>query len=150
LENWGWIALTLFAVSMQSVRTAGQRQLTRHLDAVGASMVRFVFGLPFALAYLVIIMLWHDASLPSLNQDFIVFTVIAALMQIIATVLLVYLFTLRNFAVGTTYARIEAVLTAFIGSVFFGELIGAGVWLAVEYGTEFGCRWYAVDKQAVE
>jgi drug/metabolite transporter (DMT)-like permease len=131
MENWGWIALTLFAVLMQSVRTAGQRQLTKHVDAMGATMVRFVFGLPFALIYLGLVMHWQGVSLPPFNQDFIVFTSIAAVLQIIATVLLVYLFSLRNFAVGITYARIEAVLTAIIGSMFFGELIGGGVWLAV-------------------
>ena len=131
MENWGWIALTLFAVTMQSVRTAGQRHLTRHLDAMGATMVRFVFGLPVALIYLGLVMHWHGLSLPSVNQDFVVFTLIAAVTQIIATVLLVYLFSLRNFAVGITYARIETVLTAIVGSLFFGELIGIGVWLAV-------------------
>ncbi len=130
-DQWGWVVLTLFAVAMQSVRTAGQRQLTQHLDAMGATMVRFVFGLPFAAIYLWAVMVWFELSLPSFNQDFLVFTLIAALTQIIATALLVYLFTLRNFAVGVTYARIETVMTAFIGSVFFGEVFGLGVWLSV-------------------
>ena len=51
LPEWSWIAVTLFAVVMQSVRTAGQKQLTAHLDAVSVTLVRFLFGLPFAAAY---------------------------------------------------------------------------------------------------
>ncbi len=131
MDQWGWIALTLFAVVMQSVRTAGQRQLTQHVDAMGATMVRFVFGLPIAVIYLWGVMYLHDLSFPPLNQTFLIYTAISAVLQVVATVLLVYLFSLRNFAVGITYARIETVLTAIIGSIFFGELIGAGVWFAV-------------------
>lgn len=131
MEEWGWIALSLFAVVMQTLRTAAQKQITRHLDAVGATMVRFVFGLPFAVAFLSIVMVQSNLSLPSINQDFVIFTLIAAVLQVVATVLLIYLFSLRNFAVGTTYARTEAFLTALVGSLFFGEVISFGGWAAI-------------------
>jgi drug/metabolite transporter (DMT)-like permease len=46
-------------------------------------------------------------------------------------VLLIYLFSFRNFAVGTTYARTEAFLTAVVGALFFNELINFQGWLAI-------------------
>lgn len=129
--SWAWIAITLFAVMMQTVRTAGQKHLTVHLDAVAATLVRFLFGLPFVLAYLIGVLLWFDAELPPLSVVFLGHTVFAGITQIVATVLLIYLFSLRNFAVGTTYARTEAFLTALFGATLFGEWISVPGWVAI-------------------
>lgn len=116
---------------MQTVRTAGQKQLSAHMNAVAATMVRFVFGLPFAIAYLFFVSLWYQTTLPQTNATFWSFAVIASVTQVVATALLIYLFSLRNFAVGTTYARTEAFLTAFVGALFFSELITLSGWIAI-------------------
>ena len=131
MNEWLWIVLTLFAVSMQTVRTAGQKHLTGHMDAVAATLVRFLFGLPFAIAYLFAVTRWYQVPVPAFNTTFVVFAVIASVAQIVATALLIYLFSLRNFAVGTTYARTEAFLTAVVGALFFGELITWPGWIAI-------------------
>ena len=131
LPSWSWIAFTLFAVVMQTVRTAGQKHLTAHLDAMTVTLVRFLFGLPFVVAYLAIVMLAFDLPGLVFNPTFVVFTVSAAFTQIGATVLLVYLFSLRNFAVGTTYARTESFLTAVLGVTLFGEWIAPLGWAAI-------------------
>ncbi len=131
MATWIWIPITLFAVVMQTVRTAGQKQLTAHLDPIAVTLVRFLFGLPFAAVYLACVAAWSDASLPPLNGTFVVYTALGGVAQIIATVLLIHLFSLRNFAVGTTYARTEAFLTAFIGALFFGEWISIQGWVAI-------------------
>ncbi len=126
-----WIFLTLFAVVMQTLRTAGQKKLSDHMDAVAATLVRFLFGLPFAGIYLFAVWRWHGADLPPTNATFWIFAVIASVTQVVATALLIYLFSLRNFAVGTTYARTEAFLTAFVGALFFGEMITLFGWAAI-------------------
>ncbi len=126
-----WIPITLFAVVMQSVRTAGQKHLTAHLDPIAITLVRFLFGLPFAAIYLACVALWSGTSMPSLNPIFVAYTALGGVAQIVATVLLIYLFSLRNFAVGTTYARTEAFLTAFIGALFFGEWVSFQGWIAI-------------------
>lgn len=131
MASWIWIPITLFAVVMQTVRTAGQKHLTAHLDPLAVTLVRFLFGLPFAAAYLGVVAHWSDTRLPPLNGTFIGYTALGGVAQIIATVLLIYLFSLRNFAVGTTYARTEAFLTAFIGALFFGEWISFQGWTAI-------------------
>jgi drug/metabolite transporter (DMT)-like permease len=131
MASWIWIPITLFAVVMQTVRTAGQKHLTVHLDAISVTLVRFLFGLPFAALYLACVAIGAGKTLPPLNATFIGFTVLGGIAQIVATVLLIYLFSLRNFAVGTTYARTEAFLTAFIGALFFGEWISTQGWVAI-------------------
>lgn len=126
-----WVAWTLLAASMQSVRTAGQKYLTGDVSPFAATMVRYVFGLPFAVGYLVIIAAVHTGSLPPLNPTFLVCGFVAGVLQIVATVLLVHLFTLRHFAVGSTYARTEIIMTAVLGYLFFGSLIEPAGWLAI-------------------
>ncbi len=126
-----WILLTLFAVVMQTVRTAGQKQLSAHMDPMAATLVRFLFGLPFAVVYLLAVSGWYRADMPQTNSTFWVFAVVASVTQVVATALLIHLFSFRNFAVGTTYARTEAFLTALVGAVFFGELITLSGWAAI-------------------
>lgn len=131
MAGWVWIPITLFAVVMQTVRTAGQKHLTGHLDPMAVTLVRFLFGLPFAALYLGFIVSWSGRGLPPFNPTFFAFVVLGGVAQIVATVLLVYLFSLRNFAVGTTYARTEAFLTAFIGVLLFGEWVSLQGWLGI-------------------
>jgi drug/metabolite transporter (DMT)-like permease len=127
----GWVWWTLLAACMQSVRTAGQKHLSGNISAIAATMVRYLFGLPFALAYLAAVIHYRDTPVPELNRTFLVAALLAGLLQIVATVLLVRLFTLRNFAVGSTYVRTEVVLTAIIGFLFFTEDISVPGWIAI-------------------
>lgn len=131
-----WVTWTLLAASMQAVRTAGQKQLTKGITPLAATLVRYLFGLPFALIWLVWITVPYysgagSIGLPVLNATFLVSGFVAGILQIIATVLLIRLFTLRNFAVGSTYIRSEILLTACIGYFFFSELITLIGWLAI-------------------
>jgi len=116
---------------MQSVRTAGQKYLTGHISALGATLVRYLFGLPFAAVYLIWLVHRSDSSLPALNDTFIICALLAGILQIVATILLIRLFTLRNFAVGSTYVRSEIILTAIIGAVLFAEAISLLGWAAI-------------------
>jgi drug/metabolite transporter (DMT)-like permease len=131
MVSWLWIPITLFAVVMQTVRTAGQKHLTVHLNPIAVTLVRFIYGLPFAAIYLACVAGWSDTPLPALNTTFVGFVIFGGVAQIVATVLLIHLFSLRNFAVGTTYARTEAFLTAFVGVLFFGEWVSALGWVAI-------------------
>ena len=122
---------------MQAVRTAGQKQLTSSVTPMSSTLIRYVFGLPFALIYLLYI---TRAELPEVvaaalgNGRFIVFALAAAVAQIIATVLLVRLFSFRNFTVGTSLAKTEAVQAAVFGTVLFGMPLSLFGWLAVAIG----------------
>jgi drug/metabolite transporter (DMT)-like permease len=126
-----WIFWSLLAASMQAVRTAGQKYLIAEISPLGATLVRFLFGLPFAIAYVTWLSAERDFVLPDWNIRFLVFGVMAGLLQIIATVLLIRLFTLRNFAVGSCYIRTEVLITAIVGLLLFGELVSLLGWVAI-------------------
>jgi drug/metabolite transporter (DMT)-like permease len=129
--SWLWIPLTLGAAAMQTVRTAGQKRLSEDVSNLMATLTRFLFGLPFALAYLGALMVLQGWAPPPIGSEFITFTFIAAVSQIIGTILLIHMFSYRNFTVGTAYARTESFLTAVLGALFFSEIISLPGWLAI-------------------
>ena len=48
-----WAVFTLIAAAAQTARNAMQRELTTSLGTVGATHVRFLFGFPFAILFLI-------------------------------------------------------------------------------------------------
>ena len=62
--GWLWVVFTLIAAAAQTVRNATQRGLTTTLGTVGATHVRFLFGFPFALVFLIGVMVATGAALP--------------------------------------------------------------------------------------
>ncbi len=132
-----WIAFTILAALMQAVRTAGQKQLTSSVTPMSSTLIRYVFGLPFAIIYLLYITGTDAAAIMTAalsNTRFLTFALAAAVAQIIATVLLVKLFSFRNFTVGTSLAKTEAVQAAVFGTVLFGMPLSMAGWLAVAIG----------------
>ena len=126
-----WVWLSIMAAAAQTARTAGQKHLAGTMSSWSATWVRFLFGLPFVVGYLVVATADRGAPLPIPHPAFFLWCLGTAGSQIIATVLLVHLFSLRNFAVGTSYARTEAFLTALVGASLFGEVIDAAGWIAI-------------------
>jgi drug/metabolite transporter (DMT)-like permease len=131
MDSWTWVYLTLMASTAQAVRTGGQKHLTTHLSPIAVTFVRFLYGLPFAILYFLIIQNHYDKPLPTLSPTFLGFSLAMGMMQIAATALLIHLFSLRNFATGTTYARTEAFLTAIVSALFFNEVIQLQGWFAI-------------------
>jgi drug/metabolite transporter (DMT)-like permease len=120
-----WIPITIAAAFSQNVRSALQKHLKGVLSTSGATLARFVYAAPLAVLYAVGL---HMAGfeLPSPNPTFTIYAMIGGLSQILATALLVSLFSHRNFAVGTAYSKSEALQTAVFGVVILGESISSG------------------------
>ena len=122
-----WIVFTLLAVPMQSVRTAGQKKISEKMSIQATTLVRFLFGLPFAIAYFLVLKNQYQIDSIAVDGGFFMPASLAALAQIIATVCLVKALTLKNFAVATALSKSEAILTAVLGSLLFSaglSLIG--------------------------
>ena len=100
-----WIPITILAAFSQNLRSALQKHLKSRLSTAGATYVRFFYAVPFALIYLAILNQIFDLKMPDPNAEFIFFGILGGITQIIATALLVYLFSFRNFAVGTAYSK---------------------------------------------
>ena len=110
-----WVVFTLAGAAGQTARNAMQRELTPALGALGATLVRFLFGFPFALAFLAILLAWTGSQLPAVNWPFAGWTVLGALTQITATALMLLTMERRSFVVTIAYLKTEPLLVAAMG-----------------------------------
>jgi drug/metabolite transporter (DMT)-like permease len=121
--GWLWAVFTLIAAGAQTVRNATQRGLTATLGTVGATHVRFLFGFPFALVFLVGVMLVLGQKLPQPPPIFWPWVVAGALTQIAATALMLAAMNDRSFVVVYAYIKTEPVQVALFGLVFLGDVV---------------------------
>ncbi|TNF90452.1 MAG: hypothetical protein EP300_02940, partial [Gammaproteobacteria bacterium] len=105
-----WIPLTLAAAFFQNIRSALQKHLKGKLSTLGAAYVRFLYGLPIALVYLLIVLALDPQPLPVINAGFLLYALLGGSCQILFTVFLLWLFSFHNFAVGTTLSKLETVM----------------------------------------
>ena len=87
-----WIPVTITAAFMQNLRSAVQKHLKGRLSTTGATFVRFGFGVPIAVAYVLFLHFGIGLPIPQMNGEFVAYTVLGGITQILATFLLVYLF----------------------------------------------------------
>ncbi|MBM3353616.1 MAG: DMT family transporter [Betaproteobacteria bacterium] len=132
---WLWIAVTIWAAFAQTVRNAAQRSLTTELGTLGATLVRFLYGLPFAGAWLWAVQLWTGQPVPAANVVFWAWAGLGAVSQIAATALLLRAMQERNFTLGVAYSKTEILQVAVIALVFLGDPITLATGIAVLAGT---------------
>jgi len=116
-----WVLFTLLGAVGQTARNAMQRGLTPRLGALGATLVRFLFGFPFAVLFLAAVLWWTGDALPATNRDFALWTLLGALTQIGGTALMLMTMEQRSFVVTTAYLKTEPVLVALMGLLFLGD-----------------------------
>jgi drug/metabolite transporter (DMT)-like permease len=133
--EWLWIPITIGAALAQTTRNAAQRHLTPILGTLGATLVRFFYGLPFALLWLAAVALIGGFPLPSPNNTFAAWVVVSSIAQIGATALLLRVMAERNFALGTAYSKTEVIQVALFGLVFLGDPLTPATAAAIAFGT---------------
>ena len=117
------------------MRNATQRGLTTRLGTAGATHVRFLFGLPFALIFLIVV---HDRARPAAAAAAAVFwawVIAGALTQIAATALMLAAMNDRSFVVVYAYIKTEPVQVAVFGLVFLGDLVTPAMAAAILIAT---------------
>lgn len=132
---WLWIPATLIAAAAQTGRNTLQRRLTETLGTVGATHVRFLYGLPFGLLFLALVCLAHGRLPPGPSAVFLGWVVFGALSQIAATALMLAAMRQRSFAVVTAYTKTEPVQVALFGLVVLGDRLSAGDWIGIAVAT---------------
>lgn len=126
-----WIPISVFAALMQAVRTAAQKALNARLSTWMTTYVRSIYGLPFMLVYLWVVVRIEGIGAPQFDAEYLGHCAGAAVSQVMATFLLILLFRLSNFAVGTMLSKTDVMQTAVIGSLLFSEAISAVGWIAI-------------------
>jgi drug/metabolite transporter (DMT)-like permease len=116
-----WIPFTIIAALGQVARNAMQRSLTGPLGTWGATNIRFLFGFPFSLVFLAVVLMVSGDRLPWPTASFWPWLLLGALSQIVSTGLMLVAMNDRSFVVTTAYLKTEAIQTAIFGFVFLGD-----------------------------
>jgi drug/metabolite transporter (DMT)-like permease len=130
-----WIPVTLAAAAAQTARNATQRRLTETIGTVGATQVRFLYGFPFALLALAGMSLVTQEAIPGPNATFLVYVLIGAVTQILATALMLSAMRERAFSVVTAYTKTEPVQVALFGLALLGDPLTPAMGLAIAVAT---------------
>lgn len=121
---WLWVPITLFAALAQTVRNTAQRSLTQQLGTLPATLVRFLYGLPFAAVFLLLLYVLpaQPPALPHFSAAYLGWITLGAVFQVAATAALLLAMKERNFAVAVTLSKTEILQVALFGAVFLHEL----------------------------
>lgn len=121
---WLWVPITLFAALAQTVRNTAQRSLTQELGTLSATLVRFLYGLPFAALWLALLYLvpTQTPAMPTISLNYLGWIALGALFQLGGTVALLLAMKERNFAVAVTLSKSEVLQVALFAAVFLREL----------------------------
>ena len=133
--SWLWVAFTLIAAAAQTIRNAAQRELTASLGTVGATHVRFLFGFPFALIFLLLVSLTIHERPPWPPAIYWPWVLDGAAAQFAATVLMLTAMNDRSFVVTIAYIKTEPVQVALFGLVLLGDAVTWRMALAILIAT---------------
>ncbi|MEM1039869.1 MAG: DMT family transporter [Pseudomonadota bacterium] len=120
-----WIPVTIAAAFLQNLRSVLQKAIKGRLSTAGAAYARFFYAWPFALAYLAVLYWGVGYDLPKPNLAFLVYCLLGGVSQILFTVVLLWMFSFRSFAVGTTFSKMEVILVAVLGAILLGDTVSA-------------------------
>ncbi|MCC5987421.1 MAG: DMT family transporter [Pararhodobacter sp.] len=118
-----WVPITLMASALQVARNATQSGLVDRIGTLGATQVRFLFGLPFAVLFLIAAALLVE-PVPALNRAALGWVALGSVAQIGATALMLAAMRARGFAAATALIKTEPVMLALIGWAVLGDMLG--------------------------
>lgn len=137
-----WVPITLLAATFQVLRTSRQHVLTSSLPVNGAGFVRYIYGFPLAAVACAVTFGPAGESLPDVPARFWLIVAGGGTAQILGTIALLRAFTLRDFAIGTVYAKTEVVLVALVSAIVLGEALRPLGWLGAVV-CMIGVAWLA-------
>lgn len=130
-----WILLTAAAAPLQVARNALQRGLVGDAGPWGATLVRFLFGLPFSIATFAVVAALTPEAQPVFSWRFAVGVLAGGLAQIAATGCLLLAMHRAGFAVATVMQQSSLPLGAVLGWVALGDQLSAAAWGGVAVAT---------------
>ena len=135
LTGWLWAVFTVIAAFFQTLRNAMQRELTGTLGTAGATHVRFLFGFPFALIFLIGLIAGTDVPLPRPGWAFWPWVIDGAVAQIAATATMLMAMGERSFVVTIAYIKTEPIQVAIFGLIFLGDAVSLPLMTAIIVAT---------------
>ncbi|WP_213979980.1 DMT family transporter [Sphingomonas sp. dw_22] len=133
--TWVWAGATVLAAGFQVGRNALQRGMMSQTGPWGATLVRFLFGLPFSLVFTAIAVAVTPDLHPQFGGAFWWPALTGALAQVIATAALLLAMHHAGFAVGTALQQSSVPLAAIAGLLVFNDNLSALGWAGVAVTT---------------
>ena len=129
--------IVLWAALAQTARNAAQRSLVAQAGTLGATLARFLYGIPFAAAWVALLhaLPATAAPVPAFGGTYFGWLLLGALGQLAATAFLLAAMKQRNFVVGVAYSKTDALQVALFGSLFLAELPGGVTLFAMALAT---------------
>ena len=149
VPSWLWIVFTVAASGAQTARNAMQRDLIATLGTAGATFVRFLFGLPFALLFLALVSAASGVAPPAPGSASLLWTGFGGVSQILATGLMLAAMKEKSFVVAIAYTKTEPVQVALFGLLFLGDRVTAPMAAAIAVATA-GVMLMSWPKQSAE
>ena len=135
--EFAWIAIVVAAALAQTARNAAQRSLVAQAGTLGATLARFLYGIPFAAAWVALLhaMPVTAGAVPSFGGAYFFWLVLGALGQLAATACMLLAMKQRNFVVGVAFSKTDALQVAVFGTLFLAELPGWATMFAIALAT---------------
>lgn len=130
-----WILLTAAAAPLQVARNALQRGLVGDAGPWGATLVRFLFGLPFSLAMFAVVAVLTPDARPDPQARFWLGVIAGALAQMAATGALLLAMHRAGFAVATAMQQSSLPLGALLGWIVLDDRLSEAAWGGVALAT---------------
>ena len=129
-----WILFSVVAAATQAIRTAIQRRMVAPLGSFGAAYIRFSYACPIAWLCVAAFYAVVPGTFASLPVSFWFWINIAALTQVIFTILLVQLFSHRSFAAAVAFSKTEVLQTAIFEALILGIVVTLQTGIAIMIG----------------
>jgi len=126
-----WIPVTIAASAFQVARNALQRGVMASAGPWGATLVRFLFGLPFSILFATVAFLVVPAAHPHFGTAFWLSAVTGAAAQVLATATLLMAMHRAGFAVATALQQSSLPLAALLGLAIYHDRLNAIAWMGV-------------------
>ena len=126
-----WIPITIAASFAQVARNAAQRSVMGDTGPWGATLVRFLFGLPFTAVFVGLAFALARGEHPHATPAFWAAALLGGASQIAATAALLVAMRRAGFAVATAVQQSSIPLAALLGLVVYGEQLSAVGWTGV-------------------
>ncbi len=124
IVSWAWIPIVVWAAFAQTIRNAAQRSLVNDMGTLGATLVRFLYGLPFAAVWLwlVLALVAPQAQMPPVHASYLLWLTVGALCQLGATACLLVAMKQRNFIVGVAFSKTEVLQVGIFATLILQEI----------------------------
>jgi len=149
MANLLWIPATIAASVFQVGRNALQRGVMSSSGPWGATLVRFLFGLPFSLLFVAV----AHSVMPGVDLHwggaFWLSATVGAASQVLATAALLAAMDRAGFAVGTALQQSSLPLAALLGLIVYHDRISGIAWAGVAITTAglVALSWPAPDQR---